>query len=95
MQTVRTVLLVSLAFAFFVFSTDGLSDLSGRSVGQTVCVRPFSFSFFVVHGYGQLLRVCFSEQQCLICKSTRQIKARCILRVDLQCARLTAICILS
>ena len=41
-------LLVSLAFAFFVFSTDGLSDLSGRSVGQTVCVRPFSFSFFVV-----------------------------------------------
>ena len=48
MQTVQTVLLVSLAFAFFVFSTDGLSDLSGRSVGQTVCVRPFSFSFFVV-----------------------------------------------
>ena len=33
---------------FFVFCTDGLSDLSGRSVGQTVCVRPFSFSFFVV-----------------------------------------------
>ena len=34
-----------------------------------------------VHGYGQLLRVCFSQQQCLICNSTRQMQAKCILRV--------------